>query len=1091
MQVTRTGKWIYAITQGFTFLVVMALALIISGVGWLLLEPREIPLLSRQIEEALNPPNQPYTLTIGESVLSLGDWQYPLQVSIKTVELLDKRQRKLASIPAMHVSLGLWSFLGGKVMPEQITLIEPKLALKQAEDGIFFLSDREGDSVIPLHDLFAVAKPNQAPDANALFDSGVEELEIISGNVSFDSGLTKLKVRVPAVDVTIRQHAGVFRGRMEMHALQAGQKDTVIESYFTYAPATRDLFTRLEIKELIPADYAKLMPEFVAIEAIKTPVSGTIELKAALPMQLKQCSFNLKLGKGTIAYEPYFPKEVAILGLTAKAAIDGEKKTANLEDFHLLLDKEGELNASGQWAEDTEGKDSLKGQAKARNITKAKVMALWPEELAPQTRKWVDNSILKAKIPQAEFAIDAPPGSMAQWPMPDEILKLDLQIKQADVDYMPGFPIAKQADGQVVITGDALQAEIRKVQLLDNTLLNAEGKVSIPSLAADSMLINIVAPVTTDAPDVINFLKATPYKLPPQIRLNPAEIAGDLQGKVNVTVIDHTSPKVDDVTFEIDADVNNFYQPKFYKGMDLEAAKGKLIATDKKFSVDAEGIFDKQNTKIKAEITKDKEHYAVKTQASAEFLERYGIDVKPYITGEMGVNLDWTETAKGNATVSAQVDLKPAVIRIEDIDYTKSKGEAASLLLKGKAQQGVLHLSEFQFAIPERKEKVEGTASLRMDSGEIKEVNFTRFDFAGTKGSGVYRPIPGGHYLHARGEMLDLSYRDKEEELPVKSEDVPGPMPEEKEWEIPALDLQLDFDQVRMAKDAEKKLSSLKLEALCDTQICQRLNLEANAGKNAPFTMKIEREGNRRVFNAYTPRADILLRALNIFDDMQEGELQIVGVFQDELPQHPLVGKLTIGPHRVKNVPLLTKLLTVATFTGIVDALSGSGLMFQKLEAPFRKVGMNVYLQDAKTAGPSIGITAEGTLDFSRDKISLRGTVIPAYMFNALIRSIPVLGNVYGVLAGDGLVAMRYSMLGDIDNPDVTVNPLSALTPGFLRNFFTIFESPENKNAQNPQDVQKALEKMEKDLQHLQQDQKPAADAGVETEPKPSSQKPH
>ena len=42
---------------------------------------------------------------------------------------------------------------------------------------------------------------------------------------------------------------------------------------------------------------------------------------------------------------------------------------------------------------------------------------------------------------------------------------------------------------------------------------------------------------------------------------------------------------------------------------------------------------------------------------------------------------------------------------------------------------------------------------------------------------------------------------------------------------------------------------------------------------------------------------------------------------------------------------------------------------------------------------------------------------------------------------GGGLFAATYTVRGPIDAPTLTVNPLAALAPGFLRNLFTIFDS--------------------------------------------------
>jgi hypothetical protein len=49
---------------------------------------------------------------------------------------------------------------------------------------------------------------------------------------------------------------------------------------------------------------------------------------------------------------------------------------------------------------------------------------------------------------------------------------------------------------------------------------------------------------------------------------------------------------------------------------------------------------------------------------------------------------------------------------------------------------------------------------------------------------------------------------------------------------------------------------------------------------------------------------------------------------------------------------------------------------------------------------------------------------------------IPLIGRLFSPEKGGGVIAARYSAEGSIDDPEVRVNPLSALTPGFLRGLF-------------------------------------------------------
>ena len=70
--------------------------------------------------------------------------------------------------------------------------------------------------------------------------------------------------------------------------------------------------------------------------------------------------------------------------------------------------------------------------------------------------------------------------------------------------------------------------------------------------------------------------------------------------------------------------------------------------------------------------------------------------------------------------------------------------------------------------------------------------------------------------------------------------------------------------------------------------------------------------------------------------------------------------------------------------------------------------------------------------------IYLKGTVVPAYAINALLGKIPLIGGLFtGSEKGGGLFAATYTMKGQGENVDISINPLSALAPGALRDIFT------------------------------------------------------
>jgi len=115
---------------------------------------------------------------------------------------------------------------------------------------------------------------------------------------------------------------------------------------------------------------------------------------------------------------------------------------------------------------------------------------------------------------------------------------------------------------------------------------------------------------------------------------------------------------------------------------------------------------------------------------------------------------------------------------------------------------------------------------------------------------------------------------------------------------------------------------------------------------------------------------------------------------------------------------------------------------------PYSYVDGMLDVKDGEASGSALGITARGRIDLDNDKLGLEGTVVPAYAINSALGSLPVVGSIFSAEKGGGIIGINYQMKGPMSNPDFTVNPLSALTPGFLRNLFHLFDENPDKGKQ-------------------------------------------
>ena len=184
--------------------------------------------------------------------------------------------------------------------------------------------------------------------------------------------------------------------------------------------------------------------------------------------------------------------------------------------------------------------------------------------------------------------------------------------------------------------------------------------------------------------------------------------------------------------------------------------------------------------------------------------------------------------------------------------------------------------------------------------------------------------------------------------------------------------------------------------------------------------------------------AGAVLKTLDLYDNILGGVFDLKAAYTRPGKGAPLEGVAKVTDYAMIDAPAFTKLIGVMSLTGILDALQGEGLNFDILNAPFKLEGGVLELTQTRASGPTIGVTASGSVDMDNRMLDLQGTVVPAYAINALLGKIPLIGKIFsGSEEGGGLFAATYTMKGQGDNVDISVNPLSALAPGALRNIFT------------------------------------------------------
>jgi hypothetical protein len=139
-------------------------------------------------------------------------------------------------------------------------------------------------------------------------------------------------------------------------------------------------------------------------------------------------------------------------------------------------------------------------------------------------------------------------------------------------------------------------------------------------------------------------------------------------------------------------------------------------------------------------------------------------------------------------------------------------------------------------------------------------------------------------------------------------------------------------------------------------------------------------------------------------------------------------GLLAIRKIRVPDAPAMAALLDAISVVGLLQQLDGGGLSFEEVDARFRLTPDRVIVAESSAVGAGLGISLDGIYTLATQQVDFQGVVSPFYLLNSI-------GSVL-TRRGEGLIGFNFNILGTADDPQVSVNPLSAFTPGMFRELF-------------------------------------------------------
>ena len=1057
------------------------LAILLLVLAWRLSSgPISLTFLTPYAENALNSFHPELRFRFGDTVLTWGGWDRTLDLRIQAVRVFEKTGGVIASVPEVSFSLSAQALLHGMIAPRSIELFGPRLFLARRDDGrlVIALGESQSESQDLLQRLLdqLLAPPDRSNPMGYL-----ARLNILGADLTLADMARARSWRFPSAQVLVARDAEGLRGDATLEfAASGGQGRVTVRGVHRAADGRSE--ATLNFDRARPAAFAEFVEAFAPFSALDLPLAGQAAVSLERNGSLLALGFELTGGQGRLILPEPAPQVLALRALAMKGHYDGATDRLEVERFRLDLGPGGALVVPGERAHpvplrtiegrgiyfrregraeltdarfdlagpkfafsatgETRGDETIvRATGRLDNVPGNALARYWPAGWGTDARAWVLANLSEGSLPRAEASLEARLGADGRFVL--SALKGDMDIRDVSVDYLAPMPKARHVSARASFNETRFDLAIEKGEAPG--LVVTGGTVALTGLDQTDQYADIALAIKGGFREALVLIEHKPFHFASALGINPAGAEGTVATDLKLRFVVEHALKPEQVEVNAAARLENVALRGILLGQDMR--QGNLALT-----LDRKGMDIKGNARVGG-MTADIE-WRRNFEPKTPFLSRYrlagrsgeirsfadlGFEFGPMsrgaLEGTAGADVRVTEGHAGERHIEARADLKDLAIEIKPLGWSKARGlpgtAEASLRLKHDVVTAIP-----AFAVAAGDLSLKGRAVYAADGSGLDRIEVDHVRYGRTDARlAVHQRTDGGWDMDFKGASFDFG--------PLWSEVLRGGKSAAEDDAAGALKLGILFALDRVWMGENKSFTGVKGAFRHDGRRWQTAEAEGRVGaKGSPFAFAVRpsADGKKRTLALKSDDAGAMLRALDFYDNMVGGTLEISGDYLDLDPGEPLVGRVVARDYRVVDAPLLARLLSVAALTGILDELKGEGLNFAALDLPFVQTEGLLELKEGRAFGASLGFTAAGKIYTDADIMDMNGTIVPAYAINSLLGNLPVVGTLFtGGEKGGGVFAATFRMTGPREDPNIAINPISTLAPGFLRNLFGIF----------------------------------------------------
>jgi len=1015
-----------------------ALILVIGFGLWRLIQgPIELDRLTPYVEAALNRSADGLHIGISAVRFAIDRNGRQLDLQIERVRLSRADGEPLATFSEMSASFSLSSLLRGRLAPTRLVVEHPVLRFIRDRDGKIGFRFGDQDADVPNFGPEILDQAAGPPRPRSPFGS-MRRVVVRDATLILDDERTGRHWQADRVDATLERNPEGLAGDLSM-AIAIGAPAPEFHARYRYSSSGKTLDLALEVGAVEPSALAALTPELAPLAAVNFPVSGTLETRLDLArLTTEGARLDLGFGAGSVKSELLPEGALALRQGELHAVYAPESGQLRLAKLDLDLGGGSVLTVKGSLESVTPGliagTDAAPSHIPGKlsivlaDVPVAKFATLWPPALSGGGRRWVlanvHDGILDEAAVQLDLAVDPAARSA-------EVVSAHGSMRYHDltINYFNGLAPVRKVSGTATLTDKRLAftptgGTIKSVQVTG-------GSLDITDLGApvewQTIDLNLAGPIR----DVLEVIDAKPLRYAHDIGVDPAHVAGRTEFNLHFRFPLLRSLKFDDVEYGVRATLTGAAITRAAIDRDLSDGDFALDISRPGMHLQGNARFDGVPINIDGGMAfKPKNgprgRYRVALTIDDEQRRRLALDYLPdRITGPIGIDLTYSVFDAGRAEAEALLDLRAVSLSVAEAGWNKAPDVLGTgRLIVDLANEQITRLREIEV----KTAGLYGKFGIKLtpDRERIERVEIERLvigddDIAGH----VARRLEGGWRVELHGPRLDLTHWLNDSRNDSLSQHSAADPP-----------LLIDARVGRLILGPRRQVRNLSAQLFREGDNWQRARIDAHFVNGHELSLRFGSESEKRGLSFLSDDLGATLSLLDVTENIVGGRVTVTGQVSDTAGKRILRGHIDGENYNLIRAPGLAKVLSLTSLNAIGSMLAGSGIPFSTLRGDFAYSEDHLVLDNLLAYGGALGVTANGLLELGPHRLDIQGTIVPAYTLNSIIGNVPVLGSLLLGGEGQGLFAANYRATGSAADPQVSVNPLSALTPGFLRRLF-------------------------------------------------------